>query len=497
MRVAFITLFKEGFGGGEGRVAYEIARHFSSEHDVVLICPGEKTGLYELAGGLKIFGVQSAGEGNIYITTLSGKHVNKIFEFLDEFQPEVIHAHEPYSLALIGQMWAKMRSVPCFNTAHVLPSKSIEFGAVDAVKALKKPFGPISESLLRQVSLNFYENCDAIIALNQFAARDIRQYGYDGRIFTIPNGRNLASYSTCANADLSSRERILTFIGKLNQRKNQLYLLEALQYLGENYKLQLIGEPLSPEYHKQLQDVVAEHNLNVVFTGEVPHEDIPAYLERTHVFVSASTLEVQSLVILEALASGTPVVGLSNETTDDLVDRGVGFRLPQDTPPKVFARHIERICHLPQFRYDRFCQNARKSVRGYDWANVMALTIDAYQVLQREMPPITEKSHANLTKMASLWPPGEVRDILLDRAKQLEETIQSRKKPKPESKQTALVKRLCRVPKMTWLFVAITIPVCTAWYLYLKYIAPASQRERFRASKESLKSLIKKNVPGA
>ena len=146
---------------------------------------------------------------------------------------------------------------------------------------------------------------------------------------------------------------------------------------------------------------------------------------------------------------------------------------------------------------DRFCQNARNRVRGYDWANVRALTIDAYRVLQREMPPITEKSKASLTKMASLLPSGEVRDILLDQAKQLDETIQSRKKPKPESKRTALIKRLRRVPKMTWLFVAITIPVCTVWYLYLKYIAPASQREHFRASKESLKSLIKKNVPGA
>jgi hypothetical protein len=127
----------------------------------------------------------------------------------------------------------------------------------------------------------------------------------------------------------------------------------------------------------------------------------------------------------------------------------------------------------------------------------MALTIDAYQELQRAMPPITEKNQASLTKMVSLLPSGEVRDILLDQAKQLEETIQSRRKPKPESKLTVLIKRLRRVPKMTWLFVAITIPICTVWYLFLKYIAPASQKKRFRASKESLKSLIENNISGA
>jgi 1,2-diacylglycerol 3-alpha-glucosyltransferase len=496
MKIVFITLFKEGFGGGEGRVAYEMARHFSSQHEVVLICPGERTGLYELAGGLKVFGVKSAGKGNIYITTLSGKHVNKIFEFLDEFQPEIVHAHEPFSLPLIGQIWAKMHHVPFVHTAHLLPSKAIEFGAIDAVKILKSPLSPLSESLLRQVSLNFYEHCDAIIALNHFAAKDIRQFGYDGRIFIIPNGRDLDSYSVCANADLAAPEKILTFVGKLSERKNQLYLLEALKHLPKSYRLHLVGEPLSPDYGQQLKNFAKEHNLDVLFTGEVAYEGIPSYLARTHVFVSASKMEVQSLVVLEALASGTPVVGLANETIDELVDGAVGSRLPKDTSPKEFARHIERICNLPQIKYDRICQNARDRVSRHDWASVMALTVDAYQSLLQQMPPITEESSASLAKTISFLPPGEVRDILSAKARQLEATIRSRKKSRPESRLSLLVKRLRRVPKATWLFVAITIPICTVWYLFLRYIAPNSQKKKFRASRESLKNLIKRNLPG-
>ncbi|MBN1813869.1 MAG: glycosyltransferase [Anaerolineae bacterium] len=492
MKIVFITLFKEGFGGGEGRVAHEMARHFSSHHDVVLICPGEKTGLYELPGGLEVFGVQSAGKGDMVITTLTGKHVNRIFEFLDEFQPDAVHAHEPFSLGLIGQVWAKMHRVPFAHTAHMLPSKILEFGAIEAVKLLKSPLIPLSESLIKQLSANFFENCDAIIALNSFVAKDIRQFGYTGRIFTIPNGRNLEIYSACQNTSLLSQEKVLTFIGKLSERKNQLYLLEALKHLPKTYRLQLIGEPLWPDYKQQLQDFATAHNLDVVFTGEIAHEDIPSYLEKTHVFVSASKLEVQSLVVLEALASGTPVVGLSNETIDELVDRAVGFRLPKDTDPQVFAQHVERICSLPQFKYNKICQNARDRVSGYDWANAMKLTVDAYQTLQREIPPVTEKSRASLTKMISLLPPGEVRDVLLEHAQQLEETIQSRKKP--DSELGALLKRLRRVPNTTWLFVAITTAVCTGWYIYMKLGASAAGRKRFKERGESLKSFIRRNI---
>jgi glycosyltransferase involved in cell wall biosynthesis len=492
MRIVFITLFKEGFGGGEGRVAHEMARHFSSYHDVVLICPGEKTGLHELPEGLKVFGVQSAGTGDMVITTLTGRHVSRIFEFLDEFQPDAVHAHEPFSLGLIGQVWAKMHRVPFVYTAHLLPSKLLEFGAIEAVKLLKSPLIPLSESLLKQLSANFFENCDAIIALNSSATKDIRQFGYTGKIFTIPNGRNLEIYRACPNTSLLAPQKTLTFIGKLSERKNQLYLLEALKRLPKTYRLQLIGEPLWPDYRQRLQGFGNAHNLDVIFTGEVANEDIPHYLGKTHVFVSASKLEVQSLVILEALASGTPVVGLSNETIDELVDRTVGSRLPKDTDPEVFARQVERICNLPQFKYNKICQNARDRVGGYDWANVMKLTIDAYQTLQREIPPITEKSRASLTKMIALLPPGEVRDILLEQAKQLVETIHSKKRP--DSKLTALFKRLRRVPSVTWLFVAITTAICTMWYVYMKLGASAAGRKKFKERGESLKSFIKRNI---
>jgi glycosyltransferase involved in cell wall biosynthesis len=491
MKIAFITLFKEGFGGGEGRVAHEMARHFSSHHEVVLICPGEKTGLYELPGGFKIFGVQSAGQGDMVITTLTGKHVNRIFEFLDAFQPDAVHAHEPVSLGLIGQVWAKMHRAPFVHTAHMLPSKILEFGTAEAVK-IKTLLIPLSESLVKQVATNFYENCDAIIALNGFAAKDIREFGYAGRIFTIPNGRNLEMYRACPNASLLTPKKILTFVGKLSERKNQLYLLEALKHLPKNYCLQLIGEPLWPDYRNQLQNFVTAHELDVVFTGEVAHKDIPSYLERTHVFVSASKLEVQSLVILEALASGTPVVGLSNETVDELIDRAVGSRLPKDTDPKAFARHVERICNLSQFKYNKICQNARDRVSGYDWANVMKLTTDAYRTLQQEIPPVTEKSRASLTKMIALLPPGEVRDILLEQAKQLVETIHSRKRPK--SKPATPLKMLRRVPNATWLFVAITTAICTGWYIYMKFGPSAAARKKLKKRGESLKSFIKRNI---
>ncbi|MEA3345071.1 MAG: glycosyltransferase [Chloroflexota bacterium] len=466
MRVAFISLFKRGLGGGESRVAHELAHHFAAHHDAALICPSDRTGLSE-DNGLRIFGVRSAGDDEFYMPVLSGRAVRSIFDFLDTFDPDVVHAHEPALMGLIGQVWAKMHLVPFVHTSHVLPAKVLNFGATEALdlKLLQSSF---SELVARQLLSDFYENCDAIIALNHSALKALRQFGYKGKTFMIPNGRDLQNYEWCENADVTSQEKTLTFVGYISRRKNQAYLIEVLRHLPEHYKLQLIGKPLSPDYEQQLKGLCEAHGLNnVVFTGRVPHEDIPSYLERTHVFVSASKMEVQSLVVIEALASGTPVVGLSNETIDELVDGDVGCWLPKDTDPEVFARRIERICTLPQPAYDKLCAKARDRVSHLDWSNIIALTLEAYNELLEDSTPITEEG-AGLANLISFLPSGEVKDFLTDKVSVLESASESAIRPTKDLSLSARMRALRRVPGSTWLLTGLTIVLSLIGYLFMK-----------------------------
>lgn len=480
MKIVFISLFREGFGGGEGRVAHEMAHYFAAHHDVVMMCPADETRLYEREDGLKVFGVRSVSEEDVSVPALSARNVSRIFDFLDEFSPDVIHAHEPALIGLVGQIWAKMYRVPFVHTSHVLPSHLLDFGAVDAlnVRILR---GSLVSSITRPVLLDFYENCDAIIALNQSAAEDLRSFGYEGCIFRIPNGRDLGRYTACENADPTRAEKTLTFVGYITERKNQRYLLEMLRHLPPDYHLRLIGKPLKPEYGAKLRDLCAEWGLdNVEFAGSVPHDQIPDFLERTYVFVSASKMEVQSLVVIEALASGTPVVGLSNETVDELVDDDVGCRLPADASPEAFAECVERICRLSPDAYDALCERARARVSDLDWANVMNQTVDAYRTLRRDRAPVTVQVGKTLANLVSLLPSGEVRDVLLEEVHTLQKNLRQRLQPPKRDTVAAKVKAVRRVPSSTWLFAALTIPVSVIGYLLVKYFSnlfrPRSER---------------------
>jgi glycosyltransferase involved in cell wall biosynthesis len=468
MKVVFISLFKPGLGGGEGRVAHELARHFSARHDVVLICPADRTGLYEEDGSLKVFGIQSAGNGEFHIPALSGRTVRSMFDFLDAFNPDIVHAHEPTLIGLIGQIWARMHLVPFVHTSHVLPANVLDFGAADAldVKLLQ---GSLGESVTRRALADFYDNCDAVIALNLPALTAFREFGYQGKVFVIPNGRDLARYADCAAADVDATEKTLSFVGYISERKNQVYLIDAHRHLPEGYRLLLIGKPLNPDYGRHLRQYCEDRGLdNVAFVGQVPHEQIPSHLEGTHVFVSASKMEVQSLVVIEALASGTPVVALSNETTIELVDDKVGARLPKDATPREFAARVERICTLPQSQYEELCRNARDRVSHLDWSEVVDQTVAAYRELLEDQPSVTKQEGAVFADLVSFLPSGEVKDILTDQIKS------ARSRPGPIARflmELSLGQRwraLKRVPGSTWLLAGATIVASLIGYLFMK-----------------------------
>ena len=455
-------------GGGAGRVAHELAHHFAREHDTVMICPADSTGLVPGEEGLKVFGIRSAGDDEFHMPNLTAKTVRAIFEFLNEYGPDVVHAHDPALLGLIGQVWAKMNRVPFVHTTHVLPTRALDFGTTEALN-LKLLQSSFSESVTRRALFDFYENCDAIIALNQPALNSIRDFGYRGKLFVIPNGRNLKHYQTCQNADIEESEKVISFVGYITERKNQAYLLDVLRHLPENYTMQFIGRALVPEYKERLDKMIAEHDLdNVRFTGQVSHDQIPALLEKTHVFPSASRMEVQSLVVIEALASGTPVVGLSNETIDELINDRVGVHLEKDTPPQEFAARIQDICEQTPEAYAAMCQQARDRVQHLDWTRIVEQTAAAYQDILDGGRPMTEKKSDLLTGLVAFLSTGDVQRYLTDRIQEARRKLQG---------QTGLWKRLGipgrlralrRVPGSTWLFSAATILISIIGYLFMK-----------------------------
>ncbi len=468
MKIVFTSIFPPGLGGGAGRVAHELARFFSYKHDVVMICPADQTRFYQDEYGLNIYGIRSAGKTEFRMPDLSARTVGDLFDFLDDFHPDIVHAHDPALMGLIGQVWARMNLVPFVHTAHVLPSKAMDFGTSESINVplLKNS---VSEFAVHSVLSNFYFNCDALIALNQPGLESIREFGFTGPIFVVPNGRALSHYNTCREADINSKRKVLAFIGFITDRKNQFYLVKTLKSLPDNYVLRLAGKPLHEQYLEKLKKYCQKNNLkNVEFFGQIEHDQIPEFLQKAHVFTSASKMEVQSLVVIEALASGTPVVGLSNETIDELVNDEVGAWLAKDKKPSEFAEQIERICNLPEDQYHLMCQTARERVSQLDWSNIVELTVKAYQEILSIKLTITENESDRLTNLITFLAAGDVRDYLLNVIKEARQRLAAEHRLRPRRRVPSSIRPWTRVPSSTWLISALTITVSMIGYLFMR-----------------------------
>lgn len=415
-RIVLVTMFKEGFGGGAGRIAHELAHHLSARHKVLLLSPGEETRLSEDGSGLTILTVASSGDDEIRFPSLGRKSRDRVFAALDQFRPDIVHAHDPAFLGALSQAWARKRHVPFVLTLHYLPERILGFCTTESVPL--RPEG-IVRPIINMYQRSFYRHCDGIVANNQSVVHSLFGFGSPARLFLIPNGCDLQRFSSCQAADLSNKTRDICFVGYLTERKNQLYLLDVLKHLPAHYRLQFIGKPLVPEFERRLRDRARKMGLdNVQFLGQVDYAAIPSYLERAHAFVSASRLEVQSLAIIEALASGTPVVGLANETVDEFVDESVGCRLAREAPPAEFAAWVERICSLPQSEYTQMCQRARARVEDLDWDLVVNATVDAYEILLagHAAKPATPRARGG---SLNRHPLGSLRDFLSEEARPL------------------------------------------------------------------------------
>src|SRR5208337_4031231 len=359
MKILVVSSHEQEFGGGEGRFAFEFAIEMSKRHEVLLMYPGKMPDVLPSGARLTVHPIRSL---DFTLPALKGKELGALVHTLDGFRPDVIHSHTPWFLGAIAQAWACVHGVPFFFTAHELPSKMLEWGLVRYLRGIMQ--SRLLHALTRTYLVSFCRHCTGVVALNGAAADDIRGIGYRGRLFVIPNGRTLALYDGTGPADIRGREKVLTFVGDFGPRKNQKYLVDMMNHLPDEYRLLLIGHDVDHRYRREIDATIGPRlRRRVSFTGRLDHSRIPAQLAVTHLWVSASLREVQSLAVLEALASGTPVLGLSNETIDELVDSRVGMRLERSATPEQFARAVRTVCETDAESYREMCRNARERVR--------------------------------------------------------------------------------------------------------------------------------------
>jgi glycosyltransferase involved in cell wall biosynthesis len=200
-------------------------------------------------------------------------------------------------------------------------------------------------------------------------------------IGVIPNGIDTEKYYPSQKQEPAKPIKALA-VCRLISRKRIDLLIEAVgqtRELGLDVRLNIAGEGNLMETLKKLANGLKAAD-RVIFMGRVPAEQMPDVYRDNDIFVMSSAHEGMSNAMLEAMASGLPIITTRCEGVEELVaDNGV---VVEQAQPEEIARAIKKLADNPQ-TLRQMSLASRQRAALYSWPSVAARYIRCYQqVLQ-------------------------------------------------------------------------------------------------------------------
>jgi phosphatidylinositol alpha-mannosyltransferase len=285
----------------------------------------------------------------------------RIQTMLDNEHFDVLHFHEPFAGSLTVNLIALSDSVNV-GTFHTYGGhKAYRMG-------------------LSRLGNPYFKKLHGKIAVSEPARQFISQH-YPGDYEIIPNGVNTELYSSAQALDKYKDGYInLLWVGRLDKRKGLKYLLEAYGSLKWNYpKLRLIvvgpGEPDGDCYR-----TISERNLqDITFVGSVSDKTKASFYKTADIYCSPATgNESFGIVLIEAMAAGTPIVATNIEGYSSVITNGENGLLVSPKNSNEIAKSISRIIEDKKLT-KKLISAGKKDVEQYRWATVTDQILKVYK----------------------------------------------------------------------------------------------------------------------
>ncbi len=338
MKVVITSNYPLGNETGASKVAELLSKYLSIKHNVALICLGEKYTEEKVSKNLTVIKIPMIDFNYFQIPVITPIEIYKVFNFLDTFKPNIIHAQNSVLVSKLAQIWANINEIPYLITYHHVPTEAI-YHLIPSLA--KNKIGKMVQELYKNTSLkNTLKNSNGVIAVNKTIYNSIRTVDKEIKMKIINNGIETKTLERLKIKDITKKKVSFVFLGSFNERKNQLYLLKVFKNLPSNYHLNLYGsKKTGGKYLTKLEKYIKSKKVKNVSIFDFI-KDISIAFNKNEFLISASKKEAQSLVILQAMSAGKPVVGLENETINELINRTNGLKIKRTSSPKMFASEL-------------------------------------------------------------------------------------------------------------------------------------------------------------
>jgi len=305
----------------------------------------------------------------------------RIFNIIERLKLDLIHTHHPFILGKLGANFSKKLGIPLVYTFHTQFEQYTHYV-------------PLPQDILkmgvRTRILSYSEMCDMIICPSRTILSLLREYGVKTPIKMIPNAIDLERFKKSnpdnvrAKFNIGKNEKLLIYVGRMGLEKNLPFMLKAFKKVREyveKARLMIVGEGPELESLEELKNSMGLGD-RVIFSGRVEHADIPDYLSAGYAFVMTSTTEVKPLAILEAMASGLPIIAIAAAGSSDTVNQGFDGILT-DHKLESFIEALMKLLEDDSMR-NKLSQGALKTSENYSMTIIARELETLYKGLEKK-----------------------------------------------------------------------------------------------------------------
>lgn len=363
------SYFYPHIGGVETHVLELSQSLLDMGHDVSVVCAqAPKSTPFQALDGLPIFRLPALDLPYI-------PYMWRLRRRFSTFNADVVHSHYPPPFMSYGAA----KGLP--QLPHVL-TYHCDLELPDKIASVKIP--NVAKESIKHVNTRLYlssivNNAQRIIATTESYARSSQvlcNYPYT----VIPNGIRLEAFDSVARAVCGEREpRKVLFVGRLSAVKGIDYLIKAAQLVlaqHEDATFVIVGRG---EEEEQLKALAKDLGNRIEFCGHVSRQALLRLYRTSTVLVlpSFTRLEAFGVVLLEAMASETPVIASRIPGVMDVA--GDGGKLVRPRDPLQLASAILEVLDDPKTARAMGKNGRRRVERNYDWKIVSRKIVDVYE----------------------------------------------------------------------------------------------------------------------
>ena len=270
---------------------------------------------------------------------------------------DIIHVQEPGSLGVSALILSKIYKIPTVGMLHFTPEQAA--GMIPG-----KPFfivKPLVEAYIRF----FYNKYKAIAVPTQTFVDFLKSVGVTRPIEVVSNGVDTNKFHQ-AGTNLELRKKygfsesdvVFFFLGRLDGDKNAATLVSAMPYTDANVRLVIAGNGKLKESLHSLADSLKVSG-RTTWVENITDAEMPDFYHLADVFTIVSPYEVQSIVTLQALASGLPVICANRGALPELCHDGTNGYLVDAYDAKALATKMNLLAKDGPMRV-KFGEESRK-----------------------------------------------------------------------------------------------------------------------------------------